>query len=452
MSKNNTNITKDESNYYSGLFDVLMRQQSGDATWQEVVDYRESHGVKTTYDYVQRGSAILAEMLRAGYQLVPPSDDAKTTTEALNNIEPDINFNSDDNSYTYTKLISIVKGEKLTPEKVMELYGVDSTKWQCTNFSSTYRNTTRIDENTGLPIVCYNVRLTVKPKNNNLDIEEIKKYFADFKTPNVPLSKIKRSVTGDKLFVPCFYDVHFGKLGWHGEVGENENYDLNIAKKRFLDNSYAYLNDIKNQDIERILYVIGQDFIHSEPDGYTVNKTKQDCDGRYQKIFKVACEALIESIDSFKKIAPIDVVLVQGNHSETVEFFLAELIRAYFRNDPDVTVDSSPILRKYYRYGNTLLGLSHGEYEGKRIWELMPAEAKELWGQTTYHEFLLGHLHHESTQENSSITVRRIPSICGTDAWSKKMGYCMSPKRSMALIYDKENGLENIIYKPVKEM
>lgn len=467
MEENNFHVINDESisenknednksnenneNYYAGLYELISKQQNGEATWADVVRYREDHGIKSTYDYVQRGSAILSELLKAGYHLTPPNKTKYSNLNEINSSEPDVSYNSSDNSYTYTKLIGIVKGENLTPEKVMELYGLDCKKWVCSSFSSSYRNTTRVDEYTTLPIVCYNVRITVKPKlNEEIDYEAIKKYFSDFKTPHRP--RVIQKVSGDKLFVPCFYDVHFGKLGWHGELGENENYDLEIAKKRFLDNSYSYIDDIQDKGIEKILYVIGQDFIHSEPDGSTINKTKQDCDGRYQKIFQTACEALIESIESFADIAPVDVVLVQGNHSETSEFFMAEFIRAYFRNDSRIKVDSSPVLRKYYRYGETLLGLSHGEYEGKRIWELMPAEAKEFWGLTTFHEFLLGHLHSESTQGNSSVIIRRIPSICGVDAWSKKMGYNMSPKRSVGFIYDKKYGLSNTIYKPVENI
>ena len=52
-----------EKQYYEGLLDIINKQYNGDATWNDVVDYRESHGVKTSYDYAQRGSAILMELL-----------------------------------------------------------------------------------------------------------------------------------------------------------------------------------------------------------------------------------------------------------------------------------------------------------------------------------------------------------------------------------------------------
>lgn len=445
-----------EKEYYQGLRDVIQRQYEGDATWSDVVDFRESNGVKTTYDYVQRGCAMLMEFLRAGYTLMPPNSDDENSEFTENNVtdfpgcgllKSVETYDGSKNITTYDDLIEIFEGETLTPQLIMEHHHLSPLEWKITSYSNGKWHSLIKG---GKRLVQYKSKLCVKPINNGIDMNAVSEHFKNFVPEYSKTIKKANHDGGNKLLVPALYDVHFGKMGWHGEVGEGENYDLNIAKERFLKNSKAYIERVKGQKFEKVLYVIGQDFIHSEPDGNTVNNTKQDCDGRYQKIFTVACEALIESIMDFKEIAPVDVVLVQGNHAENSEFFMAELLKAYFRNDDDITVDSSPMLRKYYRFHNNLLGLSHGEYEGKRIAELMPVEARSDWGETEYHEFLLGHLHHESSLESTGVTIRRIPSICGVDAWSKKMGYCMSPKRSVAFVYDAEHGLVDTMYQPVE--
>lgn len=427
-----------------------MKKYNGDedTEWQDVSELVSKYTGNIPHrDTCRRQSKYLFDLLDGGYQIIPPNEEVVEKKKEIS----DVSYNGNDNTYTYNKLIEIDEStEKITPELIMEKHNIDPTKWEVVSYKNNYWNTQAKGSKL---LTLFQSKVTVKPiEKSIIDYDYIRDYFSNY-TPEYAKQNIKRQYeNGNKLLVPCFYDCHFGKEGWQGEVGVGENYDLKIAKQRFIDNSNNYISRIKDQKFEKILYVIGQDFIHSEPDGQTVNKTKQDCDGRYQKIFRVACEALVESITSFATIAPVDVVLIQGNHSETTEFFMAELLKAYFRNDNDINVDSSPMLRKYYRYGDTLLGLSHGEYEGKRITELMPVEAREDWGKTKYHEFLLGHLHSESSFEKGGITVRRIPSICGTDAWSKKMGYCTSPKRSVAFVYDKEQGLVETLYQPIDNL
>ena len=83
-----------DKSYYEGLRKIIMKQFEGDATWSDVVNYREQCGVKTTYDYVQRGSAILMELLRAGYTLVPPNENA-ATQERQNDFEQNVIYNAD---------------------------------------------------------------------------------------------------------------------------------------------------------------------------------------------------------------------------------------------------------------------------------------------------------------------------------------------------------------------
>ena len=75
-----------DKNYYDGLHKIIMKQFNGDATWTDVVNYRETCGVKTTYDYVQRGTTILCELLRAGYTLQAPTEDGEKKEDIIRDI------------------------------------------------------------------------------------------------------------------------------------------------------------------------------------------------------------------------------------------------------------------------------------------------------------------------------------------------------------------------------
>jgi hypothetical protein len=72
--------------------------------------------------------------------------------------------------------------------------------------------------------------------------------------------------------------------------------------------------------------------------------------------------------------------------------------------------------------------------------------ASEDWGNTTTREWLIVLLHSESVTEKNGVVVRRIPSLTGSDQWHYKSGYVTSKKRTMAFIYDKEEGLTETHY------
>ena len=439
-----------EKQYYEGLHDIIMKQYNGDATWSDVVNYRESYGIKTTYDYAQRGSAILMEFLRAGYHLEPNDDTREETPDENGIVRSTLKIDGEKHTKSYDDIIELLDSdEELTPEIVMAKHNLSPEQWEVKTYTDG-RSTTWID---GQKKIRYRINLTVKPRNEkNIDYASVKKYFENYNPgySNMCISRTYAPSNDRKLFVPCFFDLHFAKLAHVDEVGkENGNFDCKIAKKRFIENAQKYIERIKDRHFEKILFVIGQDYFNSEADGNTINGTKQDNDGRYANVFKQGTAALIDVITMFADIAPVDVVLVQGNHDEVVSLYCACVLEAFFKNDENINVDTFPKLRKYYRYGNTLLGLSHGEYEKDRIYGLMQVEAREDWGETKYHEWILGHLHSEGVTDKNGVLVRRIPSLTGTDYWHFKQGYTMSEKRSVGFVYDYEEGPKEIMYEGI---
>jgi hypothetical protein len=105
-----------------------------------------------------------------------------------------------------------------------------------------------------------------------------------------------------------------------------------------------------------------------------------------------------------------------------------------------VKVNTSASQRKYVRYGNNLIGYSHGREEGKRIESLMQIEAPEDWGATLYREWHLGDLHHESAREVGGIIFRRISTITAADAWHASKGYMGSVRKAQAFVWDRDKG------------
>ena len=118
-----------------------------------------------------------------------------------------------------------------------------------------------------------------------------------------------------------------------------------------------------------------------------------------------------------------------------------------FRNSESVTVDDSPIHRKYYIYGSSLIGLTHGDKAKTNNLALHMAQEKpELWAKTKHRYWYLHHIHHKqrfkylTSFDDIGVTLEFLRSPSGTDAWHYQNGYCGSPKAVEGFIHSKENG------------
>ena len=61
----------------------------------------------------------------------------------------------------------------------------------------------------------------------------------------------------------------------------------------------------------------------------------------------------------YSKILLLDVQFVPSNHDLHTMFGIMQTIKAHYRNCSNITVDTSPLPRKYYKFGTNLIALSH---------------------------------------------------------------------------------------------
>ena len=431
--------------YLKDLFTVLSQKFNNQISWKDVSDFEHQNGCNINEGTVRRYSVYLQQFLKEGWTLIPPEGDSSLTLDETNK-PASVEYSSKDNTYTRTKMISIKEGEIITPELIMEKHQIDPELWEVVTYKNNYWNS---QKKGGELLTLFQSKLTVRPKKEEeFNLAKIKEQLKNY-IPQYAEKTTSRNYDnlGDEILVPCFFDVHFAKLAHASETGEH--YDYKIAKYRFIKSAQAYINRLAGRKFEKVLFVIGNDFFNSEANAETSHGTKQDNDSRTNIMFLRGTEALIEVINMFAEIAPVDVVLISGNHDTMTSFYCSCVLDAYYRNDKNITVDKSPMLRKYYKYGTNLIGLTHGSEEKDRIFGLMQVEAAADWGVTTTHEWLIGHLHNEGVTEKNGVTVRRIPSLCGTDAWHFSQGYTMSKKQSCAFIYNKELGLTDMLYQGI---
>tara|TARA_R110000744_G_scaffold168571_1_gene286299 strand:+ start:26673 stop:27914 length:1242 start_codon:yes stop_codon:yes gene_type:complete len=272
-------------------------------------------------------------------------------------------------------------------------------------------------------------------------LEEIKSY-----SPKVDKIKYPKFNKGQLLEINIF-DLHFGKLCWGKETGDN--YDTKIARERFLEAIRSIISRVKGYNIKKIVFPIGNDFFNSDNKSNTTsNNTPQDEDLRWQKTYKTGRELLIEGIDLLQVIAPVDVIVVQGNHDFERSFYVGDAMECWYNNNPNIVVNNGANPRKHYKFGDCLITYTHGNNEKIADLPLLVAsEVPGLWASTKYREVHVGHLHHKkeikfmSTQEHKGMVVRFMRSLSGTDAWHNLKGYTGGVQGCEAFIWDEKEGL-----------
>ena len=160
-------------------------------------------------------------------------------------------------------------------------------------------------------------------------------------------------------------------------------------------------------------------------------------------------EMTIMAIDMLANIAPVDVILINGNHDKTVGYALAQYCYAWYKNDKRVKVDTSPLPRKYVVFGKTLMVFAH-DADIKKLPGLIPDEARMYWSDVDMTEVFLQHLHSETVlDEKNHMRIQRLPTISASSAWSNNQGYA-SHRQCKSFIFDEKCGLTDVLYTNIK--
>jgi len=346
-----------------------------------------------------------------------------------------------DGSMSFQKVIAITEGESITPEIVMKAHNIDPNLWEVVTFKNNFWQS---QTKGGQKIFLYQSKITVKPKQFALDIYEIKKHFESF-TPKYVEHRNYTNNNDNVMMEINICDLHLGKLAWNGDTGED--YDYKIATKSFNKVIENNIRKIKEYKPEKILFVWCNDFFNA--DGITettTGGTPQSCDLRWQKLFMVGCDLLVNAIETLEQFAPVESFYIASNHARQAEFYALCYLNAWFRNDKNVNIITNCKARYYYKYGINMIGFSHSYYEKKtNLKHLMSVEEPKMWAATKYREFHFGHYHKEMVDEEGGVIMRWLPAMTGTDNYHYESGYLGALKRSFSFVWHKDKGLIDIV-------
>ena len=279
-------------------------------------------------------------------------------------------------------------------------------------------------------------------------IEQVHERFKKHAPKYTGMSRVKK-LKDPHLYEISIYDTHFGKFAWSEETGDN--YDLKIATEIYRTAFADLLARANGFEIERFLVPLGNDMMHFDNSSATTTAGTpmgDSADSRYAKVFETCFAVCVEQIDRMANIAPVDVLLVQGNHDKHASYHLCYALKQFYRNNKRVAVDAIWRKRKYVQYGVNLLGFAHGDAvrdKWTRFPTLMATEEPDLWAASKHREFHLGHVHSRTKKEmlpvaeHEGVIVRTLPSLSATDPWHYAHGYT-SRRAAESYLYSKIDG------------
>jgi len=264
-------------------------------------------------------------------------------------------------------------------------------------------------------------------------IKEVKLYAPKYHA----IETIKSEDT--QLLVIDIADLHIGKLATAFETGED--YNSQIAVKRAKDGMQGILNKAKGFNIDKVLFVAGNDILHTDNTRRTTTAgTPQDTDGMWYDNFIMAKNLYIDLLEKLISFAEVEVVYNPSNHDLTHGFFLMQLIEAHFsKSTINFNVDLKH--RKAFKYGNNLIGTTHGD--GAKIEHLpllLATEFPILWSETKHRYIYSHHVHHKTSKDFIGVTFETLRSPSGSDSWHHKNGYTGVPRAVEGYIHHKEFG------------
>lgn len=196
-------------------------------------------------------------------------------------------------------------------------------------------------------------------------------------------------------------DAHIGMLAH--EVEAAANFDLKIAKREILQAAFDLID--RAPDCETMVVNDLGDGTHYENMKAETERSghRLDYDGRFYKMIDAyldIMEAIIEK--ALHKAQRVRVIINQGNHSETNDYWAAMHFRRLYSRIGEDRVEVLPNLSPFigYRMGKTFVLVHHGHKAKPEVLrQVMSTDFARDWGEATFRYIDGGHIHHFSAKE-----------------------------------------------------
>lgn len=350
--------------------------------------------------------------------------------------------NNDKGTLTSTVEVSY---EPKNDVELAKLHKIDLTKYKISNYWTKLKSNGKFTSS----VFC-----TLKKLDSP---ENLQKVFIDFLKEFTPrhipdyLKGIKDNTIRKEskpqisLILPK-QDAHFNKFDINGNNDIEDRFTINDkATWRMLEKACS-VNYLKE-----VVYIVGSDQFNSEWTSLTTKGTPQQNILSYQDSFKAISNHEIGIIQNLLHFSEkVKVVFIPGNHDEFVGWHLINLLETYFKNESNISFDSSTLNTKYHKFGNTALMFNHGDaIKPRDLAQKFPIGFKQEWSSCDNYIILTGDKHHEMSLDIQGIKFYQVPQLSkATSKWDDKMGYIDNKAEMTAFVITETNGISDI-YKEI---
>lgn len=264
-----------------------------------------------------------------------------------------------------------------------------------------------------------------------------------------PPTEIPDSLQQGYCLMPMLTDHHFGKIAF-GYKGDS--WSLDEAREVWQKALDYYLYKAQDLPIAQILLPIGNDLLHTNSDTNTTKRgTPMEVSESFGNLYKYVRDVVVAGILACAEIAPVQVIMVPGNHDEDAVLRLGDYLEGLFDRHPVVQVNNKQYRRKYFKFGATGIGFTHGEKVKPRdLHGAFSNDMPSIFSSVKYRYFFVGHLHKNASARLSIYDERRdeymgtqveiCPSLCPTDKWHFDNNFTGNQRSSKAYLFCPDKG------------
>jgi hypothetical protein len=331
-----------------------------------------------------------------------------------------------------SKITGITSSEPRSPEEIIRVLKIDTTKWKLSQFWNKEKGSRWI-------VSALVTRISSEEKTQHSFLELLEEYKIPKIEPLDPAKHWLNATATEKVCgVMSLQDLHFGKPG---------NEDMG----KILNDSISYLigKAHKNYFMEKIVLVVGPDTLNMDTfDGTTTKGTPVENSEVATVAYMKAFEALLEAIGTIRQFCEkLEVVFIPGNHDRLSSFHLLHALSQAFREWTNIEFNVKYSERKVLLYGKNMLCFEHGDVSTKNNPVVYAIEFPNEWGTTKHRMLYTGHYHGRKTtnvvteNEEHGFVTRILPALTNSDYYHYHHKYVGNKRSAILHIHDKDMGL-----------
>lgn len=250
-----------------------------------------------------------------------------------------------------------------------------------------------------------------------------------FLTPKLP-----EVVKSDILPIMVLADSHLGMLASGIETDQAWDLDKNIA---LVTEIVDYLVDKMDPCAQAVFVNLG-DITHADGlKAVTPRSGHQvDVSHRYFDVARAAGKLMRYIIDRMlEKARNVTVYNIRGNHSETTEWHLNEMLYAVYEMEPRVKVPENDCPHQMFQWKDNMVVMTHGDAaKNARMYQYITTKWPVEFGQSKYIYCMKGHVHHTRVENLGNMLFETFATLSPGDAYHEHHMYKSLREMSMVLL------------------